>query len=379
MPWRRLAAVVCCLPVACVASDGALAGGDAGSRDGALSVQALPMPGASCKTDADCVWPEPCLLSLCLDGECRTKPHPARLDCCSKGFNAACNDYNSCTTDTCGQHMPGGWKQCIHLPPDDPNCCDFYHLGSSTCDDGVYCTWDICNNGKCEHKIVADDCTCKTDWDCANKSCSSSSGPCTKAICGANPKSPLKTCKQMKIPNCCTDNPDCNDGLFCTQDICDLAKGGCIHKQLPASTCCDFSKQCDDGDPCTVGWCVNYTCYQHLPAVTPQCPKPPPPNQPPKCDDGKPCTYDFLISTGCVHPLVPECCPIANGIADTCDDGCGCTIDFCANGFCHHAPPTGGCCCSDDDCPTKWPDASPPCGDINPSTGMGTCKTILPG
>jgi len=121
----------------------------------------------------------------------------------------------------------------------------------------------------------------------------------------------------------------CDDGVPCTEDLCDPA-GGCKH--LPKDAACDdgepcsqgicdplegcvqtiLTGACDDGDLCTVGdLCQDGVCGGGAPKT---------------CQDGNPCTDDLCESaTG-------ACVFIAN--AAPCDDGDPCTETACDGGAC---------------------------------------------
>ena len=163
------------------------------------------------------------------------------------------------------------------------------------------------------------------------------------------------------VPGCeepaeCELDEDCDDGNFCTEDLCD-PELGCIHES--ATACCtddqceidgacfdngqanpdgpcevclvvvdrlawtpDDAATCDDGDPCTDGdACFEGTCFG-LPRV---------------CDDGDVCTDEAC------DPTTGEC--VASNNTAACDDGDLCTSDdVCDDGVC-----TGGASVTCDD------------------------------
>ncbi len=85
---------------------------------------------------------------------------------------------------------------------------------------------------------------------------------------------------ELPLPTAECEHPpaDCDDGIACTQDVCD-----------PASGCLNLADEtlCDDGVPCTVDWCdvAQGTCA-HDPSLHAAC------------DDGDPCTTDHCAYFG---------------------------------------------------------------------------------
>ena len=145
-------------------------------------------------------------------------------------------------------------------------------------------------------------------------------------------------------PPTCADDSECDDGLTCTEDVCDpdtlscvwtlranrcLINGVCVGADdvSPRNPCrvCDpvsdafayttaaDGAACDDGDACTLGAaCLAGVCQ----------------GEPLACDDGNPCTEDLCDSaTGCLFPAGFE--------GESCDDGSACTEgDSCSAGAC---------------------------------------------
>jgi len=150
---------------------------------------------------------------------------------------------------------------------------------------------------------------------------------------------------------CCCDDTECQDGLFCngrercdcwgvclpsdptfnlcfdadpcTSDFCDEGRDLCPHEWLEGPGCpCRRDSWCEDGDRCTVDRCDTAAGVCSHDAVS--------------CGDGDRCTSDACDrAAGCVHHPV------------SCDDGRDCTIDACDRqrgclhttvGFC---PPLG--------------------------------------
>lgn len=124
------------------------------------------------------------------------------------------------------------------------------------------------------------------------------------------------------------DNGSCDDGLGCTQDVCD-GKGSCSHLPLSGLGCDADGSMCTEGDACVSGVCEA--------------------GSPKLCDDGNPCTLDGCDpAKGCTQ--TPD-----NG--KPCDDGIACTTsDTCQSGVCKGGPALT--------CPSKGPCESATCDGI---------------
>lgn len=110
--------------------------------------------------------------------------------------NAACDDQDVCTADSCS---PGGCLNSAIV-----GCC----LVDSECNDGNPCTWDRCQANQCANPPAID------DFDvCTQDFCALESGPV-----------------HLPIQNCCLSDPACNDFNDCTQDSCDANR--CTHRSL---------------------------------------------------------------------------------------------------------------------------------------------------
>ena len=154
------------------------------------------------------------------------------------------------------------------------------------CDDGLFCTADLCDPIKgCQHEAKKGACD---DGDkCTTKD------QCVGNKCVGLPAQPTVTC---------------NDGNACTIDGCDKAKG-CTHKAATAGSACK------DNNPCTTGKCKDGSCASV-------------PLPPEACDDGDPCTQDGCYpGAGCTHAKK------ADGVA--CDLASGCVgVAACKAGKC---------------------------------------------
>ncbi len=135
---------------------------------------------------------------------------------------------------------------------------------------------------------------------------------------------------------------DCNDGIACTTDVCNILTGECTH--LPLDLTCSDNQFCNGTETCntTVG-CV--------------------PGAPPNCSDGIACTLDTCNEALdlCAHAvsdavcdnglycdggetcnLILGCLP---GVPVVCTDLATCTTDACneTTDQCDHVPDDGAC------------------------------------
>ena len=222
------------------------------SCDSAGGCKHKGVTGTKCSDDGD-----PCTNDLCNeDGQCAHKP-VAGMVCddgsictqtdkcvagtCVGGNTLGCDDKDPCTSDACDP-----FTGCTHSPASDAVCTD----------DGLPCTLDQCQDGKCVHKAneggaCTDDgkpCTLDT---CANGICTHplSSGGCDDG----NPCTENDVCSGGACQ--AGTNKSCNDGQQCTQDSCD-PKQGCQH----STQAMDF-KPCTAGAAeCPVGFCNGGFC-----------------------------------------------------------------------------------------------------------------------
>jgi predicted outer membrane repeat protein len=325
--------LLACTPDAAI--DPSAHGADA-STDGTDS--AAPV---ACSQDLPCGDGNACTLDVCgVDGECVFIPSDAACsdgDECSQddrcdggqctGTAKDCEDGNGCTLDSCA----GG--TCNHA------------MTTAPCDDGEVCTnGDACKNGTCvgswtcacKSDADCDDSNACTKDACADHSCShvGVEGPCDDgSVC---------TSADACAGGVCTGKAKvCEDGEPCTVDGCD-AKSGCTIVNAPTETPCEDGKACTIGDHCVGGSCAagdgkcpclsNFDCDDgnfctvdvckgtggctSLPAV---------------CDDDNPCTVDVCAaSTGdCTFSaddsLIPEAAACGK-------DDCAVAMPACKSG-----------------------------------------------
>jgi hypothetical protein len=210
----------------------------------------------------------------------------ALLDCVAGVV--PCDDQVACTDDPCDEAA----DSCLAPAPND-----------AFCDDMLFCTgFESCD------PLIGDLLTgCAPD---ASPACDDGIG-CTNDVCD-------EATDSCSAP---PDNNACDDAVFCNGvETCDPTNGdptsGCLAAPTPA---------CDDGIDCTVDSCdeVNTTC-SNVPT-------------PALCDDG-------LFCTG------SEFCDVMNGQcattgAEDCNDNVACTADFCDGGTdqCAHVAQNAVC------------------------------------
>lgn len=180
------------------------------------------------------------------------------------------------------------------------------------CNDGVACTLDQCNVATGDCANTPQDAVCDDAFFCNGVEwCDASLG-----------------CRTAGLPNC-------NDGVDCTYDYCDVVLNGCVNE--PWDENCDNMIFCD-GDE----WCHPTQGCQ--------------PGEPVDCNDGVACTMDSCDEDqwDCVHTPSDGACDDGlhcNG-AEHCDDGAGCIAGEypCGDLLCRESDDTCVECLSDADC-----------------------------
>ncbi len=302
---------------------GECAGKEVNCDDGNVCTQEM-----GCDTGTgECLYDLLSAISCSDDSKC-TMSDACDAGECVSGTPLNCDDGNACTTDTCGPK-----SGCVF----DPN--QFF------CDDGSACTAnDGCEFAQCVGEIV----NCNDQNGCTDDGCDITTGcthkPNNAACDDGDTCTKEDTCVNGEcIPKKFTV---CDDGKPCTDNICDLAIGGCVYPP-------NFN-QCDDGDPCsTSDTCENGACV----------------GKPTSCDDGNVCTSDSCDQVvGCKNvPTNTPCddgdpCTIGdqctlgsckNGTKLNCDDGNPCTESTtCAGGSCIQGLLTGSACADGNACTT---------------------------
>ncbi len=261
------------------------------------------------------------LHDACIQGECR-------------GAGSPCNDGVNCTNDICEESTDS-----CRFEPDDTVCLDgLYCNGEEFCDvsngclngtapdvdDGIDCTEDQCLEGNnlsdnigeirhqpwnqrcddgslCTEDICDADSGCRWSPDNEGQVCTTASnleGSCENGIC---------------VPDC-TQNEDCNDGIECTQDVCDLSIGKCTYRAM--------DNRCDDDNDCTDDSCnPTQGCIFDKDDTN-------------ACDDGLFCTaIDYCSDGSCM------------GEGNPCNDTVNCTVDSCLedSDTCRFTPDDAAC------------------------------------
>jgi fibro-slime domain-containing protein len=286
-------------------------------------------------------------MNACTENDiCTFVPILSSIQCV--GTNLTCTDGNTCTDDTCNP-LTG----CVFTANDNNTC---------LADPSDPCKGGNCWNGTCEGDII----NCDDMLPC-------SAGECDGGQCMYQPIFQGGTTPLCDDGNACTVNDTCINGICvgvmrtcndfndCTDDSCDMVLG-CLHQPNNNNSCSDnnlctnnecINGQCqstpvscvDDGNPCTNDLCdINTGMCIH-------------PNNNIPCDDGNPCTQiDLCVSGTCtgmdpkdcstLNPCQSGFCNTMNGVCETinlldgtsCPDADLCTLDQCMSGVCIHTP-----------------------------------------
>lgn len=189
-----------------------------------------------CNTTDDCPPAKFCNLDDCIghSGVCLSTVGGLQ-DCCAVASD--CDDSKPYTTDVCDPTA----KTCSN--PKNPNWC----LSNSDCSDGIVCTDDICDPATGQCASVVNPACCDSNDDCAPDGIA-----CTDEVCDLL----SGICSSVPVVECCEVlglNPLCDDGDFCTSDICDLDH---VCRPQEAAGCCQFDWECADELECTTDACV---------------------------------------------------------------------------------------------------------------------------
>lgn len=271
----------------------------------------------------------------CVDGVCTGTPV---ANCCNDNADCDdgvfCNGAETCNTAT-GDCNASPGDPCA--PPttcnEDTNTCDAAPACTADvdCDDGDVCTDDACVNGACENTNNTAACndgdSCTTGDVCADGACAGAAVTCPAGQ-SCNPAN--GNCEDIT----CTSAADCNDGLACTTDVCNLGTGNCEYTNIDSA--------CNDGQFCSGTW---------------------------TCDPGNgDADARGCVSTGnpCNNPT-PVCNEATNACdacttAAQCNDDVPCTQDTCVAGSCNNNPINANCpnpanCDGVDFCDPNHPDA----------------------
>eukprot|EP00899_Mesostigma_viride_P021639 jgi/Mesvir1/29477/Mv25115-RA.1 len=198
---------------------------------------------------------------------------------CQAGAPADCDDGVSCTVDACDDSLGGCVNTPDHAQCDNGLFCDGRETCDPTagclagappsCEDGVACTVDSCDELRDSCLHVADDLHCRDGVFCnGQETCDPEAGclPGATISCDDGVACTFDSCDEpadacVNAPNSkfCDDGqfcngpevcnpfagcqpgtpPDCSDGISCTDDSCDESADLCVNAPD------DF--QCDDG------------------------------------------------------------------------------------------------------------------------------------
>ncbi len=216
---------------------------------------------------------------------------------------------------------------------------------NADCDDGDFCTTDLCSSAVCFHSPVV----CPPSGDvCLANVCDPGTGLCEPQSAnqgGACDDSDVCTENDSCDDGTCVGSPvDCDDGVFCNGVETCIDLDGCVSGSdpCPGQVCdegtdacmdCFVDDDCDDSDPCTDDTCESGICS----------------NVAVDCDDGVFCngveTCDD--SDGCVSgsdPCPGQLCDEGTDacvdcvVDNDCDDSDPCTDDTCLTGSCSNNP-----------------------------------------
>ncbi|TFH25222.1 MAG: hypothetical protein E4H03_01415 [Myxococcales bacterium] len=306
-----------------------------------------------------------------------------------------CDDGNACTNDTCD---PAAGCQSTDLPdatacsdadvcngletcaagtcsPGSPLVCDdgLFCSGAETCDavagceagtivtcnDGVGCTIDACNEATDSCDNTPDDTVCDNGLFCD----------------GAETCAVLADC-QIGTPI------DCNDSVSCTVDACDDALDACVRTASDAlctnGLFCDGAELCDTIADCQAGTPIN--CGDGISCTVDACDE--------STDACSNTANDTLCDNGLFCDGIETCDPVANCMpapSPQCNDGVGCTADACneTTNRCNNTPVDAVCddgtvCNGLETCDALLDcvDGTPlDCADTNPCT-VNACNPV---
>ncbi len=208
-----------------------------------------------CLTDGDCDDGQDCTDDNCADGNCTNTPDNSK--CVDDGV--FCNGPEICDPQAGCQ---SGGNPCLNqgLICDEAGRECRACTQDGDCDDSVACTADSCDTGTCI--FTPDDNACPDDGDFCNGTeicdrqagCVGSGDPCTglDQLCDTG---------NARCVDCLVSG-DCDDGVGCTDDVCDNGPGTCSSSANDGNCAddgqyCNGSEHCDaqtdcvsSGDPC---------------------------------------------------------------------------------------------------------------------------------
>lgn len=207
---------------------------DCNDRNECTTDDCLPVTGClHSPVTGTCLDSDPCSttgLGTCVDGACRSQVKD-------------CNDFDSCTLDSCD-----ALGNCIHAP----------NTGGA-CDDGNACmVGETCNaSGECGGSVVRD---CNDHSVCTIDNCRPDQGCVytpTPGNCDDNSKCTIND--QCSAGLCVGQAVLCEDSNLCTDNLCDAAIG-CYY--APIERTCDDQNICTLDDQCVAGTCAGLSKFE---------------------------------------------------------------------------------------------------------------------
>jgi len=206
------------------------------------------VPHQPCANDVDCDDSNPCTTNSCISLSCAYAPVPG---CClTDGY---CYDENPCTIGECNTVS----NTCVYHEICLPGLC----LNDADCDDGDPCTTNSCISASCVFVLVPN--CCLTDADCDDGLFCNGTEICDGGTCL---KGPPETCDDgvdCSVDTCdevndiCVNTPDdasCYDDDPCTVDSCSNATGCVFNPKCPSDQTCNSSTgDCEATDTDTDG------------------------------------------------------------------------------------------------------------------------------
>jgi hypothetical protein len=290
-------------------------------------------PGCNANNDTDCT-------PVCGNGAVEAGETCDPPSSCPQNA-MACDDNNSCTTDTLTGMATSCTALCVHTPITACN----NTVNDGCCPSGCNTTNDrdcnpVCGNRVVESGELCDTCIIRSGQTCNAVMCPAG---CTTAATGF-----------------CPTLADCNDGNPCTIDT--LAGTGCqqhcVHTQdtscSPTTNGCCPSGCNANNDPDCSPVCGNgvvepgENCDTAIgPGLSGHCP-----SSAADCNDGLVCTVDAVSGTACAAQCTHTALTCTPGIDNCCPTGCNANNDgdcppVCGNGvvepgeYCDTAIPQG--------------------------------------
>ncbi len=329
----------------------------------------------------DCLDPS-CDLQPCDDGLFCNTGETCQAATCTGGTAVTCDDGVACTIDACNEATDACDNTPNDAACDDGAFCNGAETCNATlgcqagtpvnCDDGVACTIDACNEATDACDNTPNDAACDDGAFCNGAEICNATLGCqagTPVSCDDGVACTVDACNEAtdacdNTPNnaVCDDglfcngaetcsatlgcqvgtSVNCDDGVACTNDACNEATDACDN--TPNNAVCDdglfcngaeacnatlgcqvgTSVNCDDGVACTIDACNE---------ATDACDNTP---NNAVCDDG-------LFCNGAEACNATLGCQV--GTAVNCDDGVACTIDACneATDACDNTPSNAAC------------------------------------